>query len=100
MILVRQGAKPAGLVDVSLVAADVNTGERIRSASTCFILQGGSEKGCDTNADGQVDFLGVQPGIYTVVVAGNPVGYFAFNGPLSVDASESGTFSIPFIPIG
>ena len=100
MILVRQGAQPAGLVDVSIVAIDVNTGERIKSTSTCFILQGGSEEGCDTNADGQVDFLGVQPGIYPLAITGNPAGYFAFDGPLSVDASQSGTFSIPFIPLG
>jgi uncharacterized surface anchored protein len=100
VILVRQGAQPKNLVDVSIVAVDVNTGERITSASTCFVLQGGSEEGCDTNADGQVDFLGVVPGVYSVAITGNPAGYFAFAGPLSIDASADGTFEVAFIPLG
>jgi hypothetical protein len=71
--------------------------------ATCFVLIGGSEEGCDTNADGQVDYLGVVPGAYAVDVTGVPDGYAAYRGPLSVDV-EPGvggvqTFYIPFLPI-
>jgi hypothetical protein len=91
------------LADVSIVAVDSDTGERIESDATCFVIAGGSEEGCDNNADGQVDFLGVAPGSYPVQITGIPDGYRAFDGPLSIDiesdASGAQVFYVPFLKI-
>lgn len=103
VFLVRQGPENSELADVSIVAIDADTGERIESSSLCFVIAGGSEEGCDNNSDGQVDFLGVVPGSYPVQITGIPEGYRAFDGPLSIDiqSNASGTqvFYVAFLQI-
>jgi uncharacterized surface anchored protein len=102
VFLVRQGAESNELADVSIVAVDADTGERIEAPGLCFVISGGSEEGCDRNADGQVDFLGVVPGDYPLQITGVPDGYRAFDGPLSIDISGAGsqTYYVAFLKIG
>lgn len=103
VFLVRQGPENSDLADVSIVAVDANTGERIESSGLCFVIVGGSEEGCDNNADGQVDFLGVVPGSHPVQITGIPEGYRAFDGPLSIDIDEDASgvqvFYVAFLMI-
>ncbi|CAN5679297.1 hypothetical protein BH09CHL1_BH09CHL1_13180 [soil metagenome] len=103
VFLVRQGPENSRLADVSIVAVDANTGQRIESSGLCFVIVGGSEEGCDTNNDGQVDFLGVIPGSHPVQITGIPEGYRAFDGPLSIDIDEDASgaqvFYVAFLMI-
>ena len=85
---------------VSLIAIDADTGERIASAATCFIVTGGSLEGCDLNVDGQVDFFGVGPGRYSVEITSAPDGYLPYDVPLEIQVLASGDqqfFWIPFV---
>jgi hypothetical protein len=98
---VYQSGWSATNTNISLVAIDAYTGERIDDPRTCFVLAGGSEEGCDDNIDGQIDFLGVAPGRYLVEITGVPRGYIAYDVPLSVTVNAIANqqfFEIPFIP--
>lgn len=103
VFLIRQGPENSELADVSIVAIDADTGERIETGGLCFVIAGGSEEGCDRNNDGQVDFLGVAPGSYPLRITGIPDGYHAFDGPLSIDiasdASGAQVFYVAFLKI-
>lgn len=98
---VYQSGWSARNTNISLIAVDSVTGERIDDPNICFVLLGGSEEGCDDNVDGQIDFLGVAPGRYLVEITGVPRGYIAYDVPLSVTVNAIANqqfFEIPFIP--
>jgi uncharacterized surface anchored protein len=98
---VYQSGWSATNTNISLIATDSATGERIDDVTICLVLIGGSEEGCDDNVDGQVDFLGVAPGRYLVEITGVPRGYIAYDVPLSVTVNAIANqqfFEIPFIP--
>jgi uncharacterized surface anchored protein len=101
VLTVYQSGWSASNTNISLVAIDAETGERIADPNICFVLIGGSEEGCDDNVDGQIDYLGVAPGRYLVEITGVPRGYFAYDVPLSVTVDAVANqqfFEIPFIP--
>jgi uncharacterized surface anchored protein len=98
---VNQSGWSAGNTNISLIAVDAATGERIDDPNICLVLVGGSEEGCDDNIDGQVDFFGVAPGRYLVDIIGVPRGYIAYDVPLSITVTAIANqqfFEIPFIP--
>ena len=96
---VNQAGWSAESTIVSLIAIDAETGERIGSFATCFIVVGGSLEGCDNNADGQVDFFGIRPDRYVVEITSAPDGYLPYDVPLEIRVLANGVqqfFWIPF----
>jgi len=99
VFVVNQAGWSAESTIVSLIAVDADTGERIASVDTCFIVIGGSLEGCDLNVDGQIDYFGIRPGRYTVEITSAPDGYLPYDVPLEIQVLASGDqqfFWIPF----
>jgi uncharacterized surface anchored protein len=89
--------RAATTTDVSIVSADIRTGLRLSGA--CYVIVDWSNEGCDENGDGQVDFIGVAVGRYTVTQTRPPAGYLrAGDFPIEIEQGGSGLFAAFLIP--
>ena len=81
-------------INVSVVAVDAETGERVASEKTCIEFPGMTNTGCDDGiVDGQIDFQGVDPtfGQPTFEVASLACGYEQAN-PDEVEMHKIGEY--------
>ncbi len=63
----------SGSFDIALITREPSRGNLLYDA--CYQLLGYSNIGCDDNGDGQITFVGLPPGAYTVHQTQTPSGY-------------------------
>jgi hypothetical protein len=86
--------------NVSIVLSIPGNGGRLSGKGACVEIVGATKAGCDDNNDGQVDFVDVPVGVYTVKMTKLPSGYQQLSGPDQIHIVETDPLSIVTMYVG
>ncbi|MGI8486295.1 MAG: MSCRAMM family protein [Thermomicrobiales bacterium] len=87
--------------NVSIVLEDKDTGLRISGGNACVQIIGASNRGCDENGDGQIDFLDIPFGDHQLRITSMPQGYSGeyTRYQLTIDANAPYSIVTLYLPL-